>query len=687
MNFKEHQFQAQIPINWTNDLEYTTNTPMELDQDPLSSRPPAAGDPNADSSNPSSNAVPLSLPLQIPPSPPGQSHFLVDFPGYVQNEDRALATLGGLIGLASQRQAHPKTLHVRLRPGDPSCHALISDEVRRTTSIVVKLKQTNATNATTPPEIQNVSSPTPAPTNPSSTTATANHNGTVTAEVVALINKSYSFSAPADFQYVGRDRRPTEVQWVARPERSEDDPDYLPPQPLLCTPSLFAVEPAIDYAFKQYRARDSGIDVLGRKPKRSTGAQWIDFFAKEIPSEVVVLPPQPSSTAGAGAVAGGVTAMGGTLGNGITTASEVLAARVQELFTRRPVYVEAALRTALGDISSVVGSLNQQNGGAVIDAGGTSASAAAAAAADSTKQQQHQHQHQQGHGLGVFFLSSRSHTELLSRLCYRFRNGPWKGTWVKRGYDPRKDPNARQYQVLDYSLPADSWKKVLRYKESSSSATGNQSAHHQLNNNNSNNNNNFASTSVSAGANSLLGLPPLATSYPALCAFAGIPATQSTQLQLCDINDPQIRKSLADNANVAAAVNDGTGWLTQASWEGIKSQVAHRFDEVWRKAAAETGVSATQGSGGADAGTVVGGGATIKSIKEGERGGILPASLLYEVERSIYEDRERHGGGPRDEAEASGEEEEDEEEEEQAVHDEEDEDEDDEDEDEEDEVE
>ena len=31
--------------------------------------------------------------------------------------------------------------------------------------------------------------------------------------------------------------------------------------------------------------------------------------------------------------------------------------------------------------------------------------------------------------------------------------GPWKGLWVRRGYDPRLDPRARQWQALELPVP------------------------------------------------------------------------------------------------------------------------------------------------------------------------------------------------------------------------------------------
>ncbi|XP_014472456.1 PREDICTED: general transcription factor 3C polypeptide 5 isoform X2 [Dinoponera quadriceps] len=43
---------------------------------------------------------------------------------------------------------------------------------------------------------------------------------------------------------------------------------------------------------------------------------------------------------------------------------------------------------------------------------------------------------------------------LLPSVAYYFMTGPWRIMWVKLGYDPRQDINARKYQTLDYRLKA-----------------------------------------------------------------------------------------------------------------------------------------------------------------------------------------------------------------------------------------
>ncbi|DBA84225.1 TPA: hypothetical protein ACH3X2_006290, partial [Trebouxia sp. C0005] len=57
----------------------------------------------------------------------------------------------------------------------------------------------------------------------------------------------------------------------------------------------------------------------------------------------------------------------------------------------------------------------------------------------------------------------------LQKLCYQFKEGPWKGAWIRRGHDPRRDPLSWQYQTLQYNLPP-AWYERLTARQSNASA-------------------------------------------------------------------------------------------------------------------------------------------------------------------------------------------------------------------------
>jgi len=44
---------------------------------------------------------------------------------------------------------------------------------------------------------------------------------------------------------------------------------------------------------------------------------------------------------------------------------------------------------------------------------------------------------------------------VLPVVAYIFCTGPWRNQWVRYGYDPRKEPEARMYQTMDFRIPVD----------------------------------------------------------------------------------------------------------------------------------------------------------------------------------------------------------------------------------------
>jgi general transcription factor 3C polypeptide 5 (transcription factor C subunit 1) len=41
----------------------------------------------------------------------------------------------------------------------------------------------------------------------------------------------------------------------------------------------------------------------------------------------------------------------------------------------------------------------------------------------------------------------------LLRAAYYFSGGPFLRFWIKRGYDPRKDPESRVFQRMEFRVP------------------------------------------------------------------------------------------------------------------------------------------------------------------------------------------------------------------------------------------
>ena len=48
--------------------------------------------------------------------------------------------------------------------------------------------------------------------------------------------------------------------------------------------------------------------------------------------------------------------------------------------------------------------------------------------------------------------------EFLPYLGYYYSSGPWKGMWLRLGYDPTKDSESRFYQKLDLRVSTNTYR-------------------------------------------------------------------------------------------------------------------------------------------------------------------------------------------------------------------------------------
>lgn len=51
--------------------------------------------------------------------------------------------------------------------------------------------------------------------------------------------------------------------------------------------------------------------------------------------------------------------------------------------------------------------------------------------------------------VGLDFLERRAARRILRKLCYVFVDGPWRGSWIRMGYDPRQSNESAKYQVIE----------------------------------------------------------------------------------------------------------------------------------------------------------------------------------------------------------------------------------------------
>ncbi|KAL4313916.1 hypothetical protein AHAS_Ahas15G0032900 [Arachis hypogaea] len=134
---------------------------------------------------------------------------------------------------------------------------------------------------------------------------------------------------------------------------------------------------------------------------------------------------------------------------------------------------------------------------------------------------------------------------LLSRISYYFSSGPFLRFWIKKGYDPRKDPDSRIYQRLDYRVPI----PLRSYCDAQSTNT---SKHR----------------------------------WGDICAFHAFPCKFQTSLQLFELVDDYIQSEI-NKPPLLAVCTFATGWFTQNMLNCIRQRIMVRFLSVFPKPGAE----------------------------------------------------------------------------------------------------
>ncbi|KAJ0034320.1 hypothetical protein Pint_26376 [Pistacia integerrima] len=128
---------------------------------------------------------------------------------------------------------------------------------------------------------------------------------------------------------------------------------------------------------------------------------------------------------------------------------------------------------------------------------------------------------------------------LLLGNAYYFSNGPFLRFWIRKGYDPRKDPESRIYQRIDYRVKP----QVRSYCESN------------------------------AGAK-------LKNRWKDLCAFKVFPTKCSTSLQLFELADDYIQQEIRKPTKETTCSLE-TGWFSRHVLALIRKRVEVRFLSVY----------------------------------------------------------------------------------------------------------
>lgn len=134
---------------------------------------------------------------------------------------------------------------------------------------------------------------------------------------------------------------------------------------------------------------------------------------------------------------------------------------------------------------------------------------------------------------------------LLFRAAYYFSNGPFLRFWIRKGYDPRKDPESRIYQRIDFRVPP-----PLR---------------------------SYCDNGIAAG---------LKHKWKDLCAFEAFPYKCQISLQLFELADDYIQQEIR-KPSTQTTCTLATGWFPPHIHEIFRLCVSVRFLSVYPNPGAE----------------------------------------------------------------------------------------------------
>ncbi|XP_060209462.1 uncharacterized protein LOC132636557 isoform X2 [Lycium barbarum] len=127
---------------------------------------------------------------------------------------------------------------------------------------------------------------------------------------------------------------------------------------------------------------------------------------------------------------------------------------------------------------------------------------------------------------------------LLCGVAYYFLNGPFRRFWIRKGYDPRKDPESRIYQNIDFRV------------------------HHELRS--------YCESRASSG---------LQHRWDDICAFRVFPCKCQIPLQLCELKDDYIQEEIRKPSKEETC-DSTTGWFSAHTLDCLRRCIDVRFMSV-----------------------------------------------------------------------------------------------------------
>ncbi|KAJ1984803.1 tau 95 subunit of transcription factor TFIIIC [Dimargaris verticillata] len=329
---------------------------------------------------------------------PADDYFVVEYPGYVKNPQRILATLGGLDAVSKAYNVETKSLDLRYRPGDPFSHA-IEGEVCPTSNLLLKVTRTVRRRKQPPPNDTLQAGTLSRSDDPDEETTKFD------AHICGFVRRTVRYRSLADFQVVSAINDPL-VQF----KRSIDVLDMEAIR-------KFALPNPADDSQPQSHQLFSAVFCRSNQPfayqYRQQSGMERSYMPKFKDQPLVPMITHPQSIASRNYIV--VMSKDHVVPAGPTTEilkqreqlSQVALDQIHKYFHEYPIHSRRSVMTRLES-------------------------------------------YLESQGLVLYRVIPNEPKALLAQSAYTIQGGPFQHAWVRYGYDPRTNPSARWSQMIAY---------------------------------------------------------------------------------------------------------------------------------------------------------------------------------------------------------------------------------------------
>ncbi|XP_068695106.1 general transcription factor 3C polypeptide 5-like [Montipora foliosa] len=162
--------------------------------------------------------------------------------------------------------------------------------------------------------------------------------------------------------------------------------------------------------------------------------------------------------------------------------------------------------------------------------------------------------------------------QLLAAVSYYWLNGPWRALWTRIGYDPRKHPGAKIYQMLDFRVGSRKATKNLSIKAKRDLNTytlpnliGRATLKGSL-----------VKEAVMISSDAKLDQDKQNPDLPYVFTPNKMPVQKQLFYQLCDLHDPEIQRLISVNDGQENYCHERDGWCVPGTSDKIREILYQR---------------------------------------------------------------------------------------------------------------